>query len=398
MNLVVCSEYRYDQRPDDTVWTQTVGSYSFWKRYLEVFDQVTVVARTRKMRTVDADFKRADGGRVKFVSVPYYVGPLQYALRSREVSASIQASLNLSDALVFRVPGQIASITESVIRSSSRPYGLEVVGDPHDTFAPGSVRHPFRVFFRWWFSRKMRLQCNMACAVAYVTEKALQRRYPPARGAFTTHYSSIELSDRAVASSPRSVVRESFPFTVITVGTLAQLYKAPHILIDSVAACVKEGLDLQLIMVGDGQYRMELEQRAKAQGLGHRVRFLGQLPAGDPIRTQLDLADLFVLPSMQEGLPRAMIEAMARALPCLGSTVGGIPELLPPEDMVPPGDVTALERKIREVVTNPERMSHMSARNLEKSRKYGERILREKRLAFYQYVRERTEEWLEEHV
>jgi glycosyltransferase involved in cell wall biosynthesis len=90
-----------------------------------------------------------------------------------------------------------------------------------------------------------------------------------------------------------------------------------------------------------------------------------------------------------------MIEAMARALPCIGSTVGGIPELLSPEDMVPPGDVASLARKIREVVTSPERMVRMSARNLEKAKEYKEEVLCERRILFYRCVRDNTEAWLE---
>jgi glycosyltransferase involved in cell wall biosynthesis len=153
-------------------------------------------------------------------------------------------------------------------------------------------------------------------------------------------------------------------------------------------------LDLKLTLVGDGQYRAELEAQAAAMGLENRTRFLGQLPAGDAICTQLDQADLFVLPSYQEGLPRAMVEAMARALPCIGSTVGGIPELLPPEDLVPPGNAIALATKLQEVVTAPERMTRMSARNLEKANAYREEVLHKRRLAFYRYVREQTETWL----
>ena len=111
---------------------------------------------------------------------------------------------------------------------------------------------------------------------------------------------------------------------------------------------------------------------------------------------QLERADLFVLPSHQEGLPRAMVEAMARALPCIGSTVGGIPELLPPEDMVPPGNVTALATKIRQVITDPDRMAQMSARNLQIATEYRDEILQKQRIEFYRYVREITETWLKE--
>jgi glycosyltransferase involved in cell wall biosynthesis len=181
--------------------------------------------------------------------------------------------------------------------------------------------------------------------------------------------------------------------TLIIVGTLAQLYKAPDILIEAVGACVQEGLDLELVLVGDGKHRQELELQAADCGLNGHVRFLGQLPAGDAVRAQLDQADLFVLPSRQEGLPRAMIEAMARALPCIGSTVGGIPELLLAEDLVPPDDAPALARKIREVVTDSTRMAHMSARNLKKAQEYRDEVLRERRTAFYRFVREKTKAW-----
>jgi glycosyltransferase involved in cell wall biosynthesis len=149
------------------------------------------------------------------------------------------------------------------------------------------------------------------------------------------------------------------------------------------------------VFIGDGKHRTELEARAKAAGLAKHVRFLGELPAGKHVRAQLDQADLFVLPSRTEGLPRALIEAMARGLPCIGSEVGGIPELLPSEDMVPPGDMSALARKIREVATRPERMTRMSARNLEKAReKYREEILRERRVSFYEHVSAEALTWL----
>jgi glycosyltransferase involved in cell wall biosynthesis len=91
-----------------------------------------------------------------------------------------------------------------------------------------------------------------------------------------------------------------------------------------------------------------------------------------------------------------MIEAMARSLPCIGSTVGGIPELLPSEDLVPPGDVVALASKIREVVTDSERMARMSARNLETAKEYRDEVLRERRNEFYRYVREMTEAWFKQ--
>lgn len=180
---------------------------------------------------------------------------------------------------------------------------------------------------------------------------------------------------------------------IIFIGSLDQLYKAPDILIHAIHCCLKEGIDVFLTMVGDGRFRPEIESLSRKLNLLDRIRFLGQMTAGEAVRAELDKADLFVLPSKTEGLPRAMIEAMARGLPCIGSNVGGIPELLPPEDMVPPGDVHALASKIREVIRDPERMNRMAERNWKKAHEYHDDILRERRNAFYQYVKEKTEEW-----
>src|SRR5262249_2479168 len=148
-----------------------------------------------------------------------------------------------------------------------------------------------------------------------------------------------------------------------------------------------------LDLIGDGKHRTEMERLAADLGLGGRVRFLGQAPPGQPIREYLDRADLFVLPSRSEGLPRAMVEAMARSLPCLGSNARGLPELLAPEDLVPAGNWRALAHKIREVLSSPERLQAMAVRNLDRSREYSAERLAGRRRAFLDQIRRSTAEW-----
>lgn len=394
MKVVVTLEYRFDRTPDGRVWTQTTFPYSFWTRYLEVFDCVSVVARTCDVPSVPSDWQRADGEGVSFAPIPYYIGPWQYLRKARQVKQAARNAVSPDDAVILRLSSQIASCIQPMLCKKRHPYGVEIVADPYDVFAPGSIRHPLRPLFRWWFPRDLRRECQEACAAAYVTKEALQKRYPCPN--LSIGVSDVEILENSLVVAPRPLRGETGIFTLLFVGSLAQLYKAPNILIEAVAICMQEGLNIELIMVGDGQYRAELEEQAKALGLGKRVSFLGQLPSGDAVRTQFDRADLFILPSYQEGLPRAMVEAMARALPCIGSTVGGIPELLPDEDMVSPGDVAALASKIREVVTDPDRMARMSTRNLEKAKEYTDEVLRQQRLIFYRYVREQTEGWLKE--
>jgi glycosyltransferase involved in cell wall biosynthesis len=393
MDVVVTLEHRFERTPDGAVWTQAQLLYSFWEPYLEAFENVRAVARVRDVAEVPGDWQRADGPGVSFTAVPYYVGPWQYLRCRKRVGRTAQAAVGPTDAVILRGGAPIADAVERLLHRTGRPFGLEVLGDPYEALAPGAVRLPLRPFFRWWFTRELRRHCRHTCAAAYVTRHTLQERYPCS--GLSVCCSDVQIPPAAFVREARPTRCEGRPTTVIFVGSLEQLYKAPHVLIDAVAEGVRGGLDLELILIGDGKHRPELEARAAERDLGPRVRFLGQLTAGDPVRAQLDRADLFILPSFTEGLPRAMIEAMARALPCLGSTAGGIPELLPPEDLVPPGDAAALTAKIREVVTDPARLTRMSTRNLDRAREYDENLLRKQRIAFYQYVRAQTEAWLE---
>jgi glycosyltransferase involved in cell wall biosynthesis len=394
LKVLVTLEHRFQRTPDGAVWTQTGFPYAFWTIYLDVFDQVRVVARVRDVAVSRPGWQRADGDRVAFAAVPYFIGPGQYLRRLWRIKRAIRSALAPDDAVILQLSSTVAACLEPALRRTGHPYGVEVVGDPYDVFSPGANPHPLRPFCRWLFPRQLRRQCVQACAAAYVTEKALQRRYPPGPGAFTTHYSNIVLQDDDLVAIPRPIGPAPVPFTLITVGMLEHFYKAPDILIEAVGLCRQQGLAVRLVLVGDGRRRPDLEARAAKSGLGENVRFLGQLTAGAAVRAQLDRADLFVLPSRQEGLPRAMVEAMARALPCIGSTVGGIPELLPSEDLVPPGDAMALAEKIRALAADPMGLAFRSARNLLKARDYHNDILRGRRMAFYRHVQEKTANWL----
>jgi glycosyltransferase involved in cell wall biosynthesis len=200
----------------------------------------------------------------------------------------------------------------------------------------------------------------------------------------------VELGEDNFAEPPTNRDFTEKPLRLILVGSLAQLYKAPDILLKAMHSCIESGLDLHLTVVGEGMYRSQLEALASDLGMANRVVFVGQLLAGTPVRQQLDKAHLFVLASRVEGLPRAMIEAMARGLPCIGSSVGGIPELLPSECLVRPGDVRDLAIKIKAVARDPVRLKAMAARNLGVARQYQEHFLRLPRLEFYRFLRTRA--------
>lgn len=403
MEVTVTLDARYEIAPDGSVWSQAGMARSFWERYLQVFDTVRVVARARRIERVPEGWLPVTGKNILFHSLPDFCGPWQCLTRYPEFTAAIRAVGPAHGAVILRVGSQIANILERRLHKRSYPYALEVVGDPYEVFAPGVVDHPLRPLFRWHFSRHLRRQCLRAVGVSYVTKRALQDRYP-ARS-MNTGVSDVDLPGEAVLSETCGIhnsegnvksvrkPKQNGPYQLVTVGSLAQLYKGTDVLIEAVARCVRAGLDLTAVIVGDGKYRPNLMAKAERSGLASRIRFTGQVTAGDPVRRILDSSDLFVLPSRTEGLPRALIEAMARGLPCIASAVGGIPELLDASELVPAGDPVALATKIQQVLIDPSRMDAMSRRNLAGAQEYLDSVLAERRRRFYEYVRDFTERW-----
>jgi glycosyltransferase involved in cell wall biosynthesis len=411
MDLIVSLEHRFQRTPDGCVWTQVAFAEGFWGRYLEVFDRVFVLARVIDVPTRASGWVRASSGRIDFIAVPYYVGPGAYLKRVWQVRNAVRQAAQLQAAVIMRVPSFIATHLTPVLYATGRPFGVEVVGDPWDAFSPVANNHPLRPFLRQWLSRHLRMQCARATAAAYVTEKVLQRRYPCGaytvgvsdiswptddvvvqHGILATHFSSIEIEDPSCP--PAQAVRDcKAKVRLVTVAALQQPYKGVGDLISAVASCLRQGLSLDLTIVGDGRLRPSLEQHAARMGIREQVHFAGQVTAGEAVYRHLDASDIFVLASLTEGLPRAMIEAMGRGLPCIGSTVGGIPELLPERDMFPPGDIPALAAKIFEIARDPERRLEMARTNLARARGFRESVLRTHRMAFYIHLDEATKQW-----
>lgn len=379
MRAAVFLEHRFERTPDGAVWTDGPFAYGFFTRYLEVFDEVRPVARIRQAGRAEPAWVRADGPGVRFEPVPYYVGPWQY-LRAlpRTWLAAARAAREPARAVILRAPSEIGNLAARELIGSGAPFAAEVVGDPWDACAPGAVSHPLRAVARRRHAGALRRVCRFAAATAYVTAEALQRRYPPDAGAFTTHYSSVELPEAAFAAAPK--VWRPGVLKLISVGSMEHLYKAQDVLLEALAGC---GQQAHLTLVGDGRCRQALEAHAESLGIAKAVTFHGAAPAGAAVREALDRADLFVLPSRQEGLPRAMIEAMARGLPCIGSDVGGIGELMPPDCLIPAGEAAPLRAKILELARDPARMARQAARNLAKARDYHDETLRLRRRAFY---------------
>ena len=108
--------------------------------------------------------------------------------------------------------------------------------------------------------------------------------------------------------------------------------------------------EAHLLIAGDGILRAELESQAQNLGLGGRVHFLGWRTDAPQLMAGLDL---FLMPSLWEGFGMTLLEAMAQAVPILGSTAGAIPEVVRDGETgltVPPADVNALAAALKSLI------------------------------------------------
>jgi glycosyltransferase involved in cell wall biosynthesis len=398
--LLTTSEEHYFAGDPEGIYSAGPANYYFWSRYLEVFDEVVVLARVRQNHSPEGDQRRADGLGVSFRALPDYTGPWQY-LRTRHTAQMITREVIVQNNIyLLRAPGFVSQMVWQEIQALKRPYAVEVLGDPWDSLSPGSWPNILRAPFRLLATLQLKRICVGGMAVNYVTSGTLQRRYPSSKNAYAVGISDVKLEKIGIALNileeryrrlrerPWIDAKKNIPFRIGFIGSFALLYKGPDVLLRAAFLCRR--IDFHIQMIGEGRYLPEMKTLAAKLGIEHQVQFSGQLSSGSSIFNFLDSIDLFVMPSRQEGLPRALVEAMSRGCPCIASAVGGIPELLDSSDLVPVGSPEKLAKLILQVATDSNRLLAMSARNLAKAAQFNPEALRQSRRAFLEEVKRRS--------
>jgi colanic acid/amylovoran biosynthesis glycosyltransferase len=153
---------------------------------------------------------------------------------------------------------------------------------------------------------------------------------------------------------------------LVYVGRLSAEKGVP-ILFDSLQLLKSKGYEFELSLLGDGDARQELEGSAKEYGISQHIKFFGFVDQ-KTIANTLQSSDIFVLPSFAEGIPVALMEAMAMGVPVIATYVGGITELVIDRvtgQMVYPSDTVGLTNAIAYYIDNPDECKRISnnARN-----------------------------------
>ncbi len=196
-----------------------------------------------------------------------------------------------------------------------------------------------------------------------IRKRLLQKGIPENRIAYIPNAVSLDLP---LKSDTRRWLRKKYhlpdqAFVCCAVGRLVEA-KGLHHLINAFSRLSSPGICC--LIVGDGHLRPALLSQIRTAGLDHRVRLAGHQDR----KTVLDLvnaSDLFVMPSLSEGTPLALLEAAALCRPIIASRVGGIPEMLAHKThalLIPPGDEQRLARAIRHLHDHPQQAETL-ARN-----------------------------------
>jgi glycosyltransferase involved in cell wall biosynthesis/SAM-dependent methyltransferase/GT2 family glycosyltransferase len=161
------------------------------------------------------------------------------------------------------------------------------------------------------------------------------------------------------AARPRAP-RPGEPMRIACVAAM-KAYKGHRVLLDAVGRLARDGQAIEVDLVGDGPLRQELERQCARLGIADRVHFLGGLTEPE-VAEVMDRADAFVLASLvqqdgdTDGIPVALMEAMAAGVPVVASDVSGVPELVRDGEtglLAPPEDDAALADALRSVLADP---------------------------------------------
>jgi len=326
----------------------TIGGkfpYSAWQSYLDVFSRLTVVSRARHLDNTARQLT-SEGPRVDFKLLEARRGIAR--LRGMgETRAAVYSAVEQADVVIARLPSETALMACAAARHYRKPYLVEVVACPWDAlwFHGSKVARAYAPVF----ALRNRHVIKRAPAVRYVTRTFLQGRYPTSGATFVA--SNVELP-----SVPLNGLFNGFS-GIVQIGTIGALHSRLKGIDVAMRALQRlkrtyPHLRFRYRVVGEGDATPFLRSR-DALGLEEEISFEGTLPPGEAIARWLDGLHLYLQPSYQEGLPRAVIEALSRGRIVIGSTAGGTPELLKFNRLHKPGDDEALFRIILQVLETP---------------------------------------------
>lgn len=237
--------------------------------------------------------------------------------------------------------------------------GPAVIHQPHGHIFYGYYDKGRSAFF----IRLERLAARWTDRIITLTEHGIEEHLAQGigrRDQFVAVPSGVPIADLQARAPARAVARarlgiEPEAFVVVGVGRLVHI-KGFDVVVAALPQLLAAVPAARVMLVGDGPERTALEAQAASLGAASRVRMDGAVSGTIGLVDYLAAADVCAAPSRNEGMGRAIVEAMALGVPVVGTTVGGIPSVIGNNEagrLVPPDDPSALGAALAELGSDP---------------------------------------------
>ena len=262
---------------------------------------------------------------------------------------------------------------------AARNLPIKVIYTVHGAVFEAAFSWPERKIFLWLEKLTAKYKDKIICVSEYDRQLWLKYNVAPAEKLLTIHNgldSQIDFLPKSQARQKLFSAHIKTPDDYQIVGWLGYFYpekkldtliKAANLIFNIPATKDKK---IIFSVIGNGPQEKGLKLQVSGFGLQDKILFLGAVPEA---RCYLKAFDIFVLPSVKEGLPYTILEAMAAGVPIIASDVGGIPEMIADNFngfLIHPKDFEALAEKILQILENSELTKKFSQNSLERIKEF----------------------------
>lgn len=268
------------------------------------------------------------------------------ALKNRGQSISkMEPIIEQSDFIILRLPSILGIDAYRFVRKFRKPYIVEVVGNGHDTlyYRGGALGKIIAPYYHW----KVKKAVKHAESVIYVTERYLQNLYPNPNKQSSISNVTIGVDTVPVTDDhSRRVKLKDYP--LIRVGFMGAMnvsYKNFYNGLKFLQRYAKKhGKQFELSIAGGGE-NSRIEKLSRQDSSVKLIKE-GELTSRSAVNNWFKTLDLFIHPSMTEGLPRVVLEAMNNQVPVIATNVGGTPEIIEERFIFSPVDYKSFEKAL----------------------------------------------------
>lgn len=385
MNIYLfCHDTYYCTTPDRKYFSQGAFPYSLWReRFLPHCNELIILGRDGAPLKAKQNMQLplSSGPNTQHILLPNVNTPIKRLQNIIKTKKHILELVTQASHIIIRGPSEFGMIAAHYARKQGKPYAVEMSGCAFDhTWHHGHWAGKLYAPIKYMRARKM--VCH-ATQTIYVTEHFLQKRYP-CKGS-VSNASNVEIEIVPVEALKRRITKIKNPARLLKIGMIANYgnkLKGLHIAIKALASANKDLPPWELHILGQGNPQ-QWNKLIKQYALEDKIIFHPPIPGGQTVLDWLDDKDIYIQPSLHEGLPRAVIEAMSRGLPCLASNTGGTPELLSPQAIHKKGDYKLLRNQLVALVNNKHLQEQQAQENFKTAQNYSSTKLSKKRAAFW---------------